>query len=86
MLEGEEKRNKLSSSLAFNIKAEAEAIEYYYKLLDLVTGMDKNSIKGIIEDEMNHLIILQKILERQSGVLPSEFESVLTLKEKKEGN
>lgn len=82
----EEKKNKVSSSLAFNIKAEGEAIEFYYNLLDLVTGYDKDLIKGIIEDEMNHLIILQKILERQSGVLPSEFESVLTLKEKKEGN
>lgn len=77
--------NYVASKIQFNIKEEASAAEYYFELLSLVPDEDKPIIKGILEDELNHAIILGKLQEKYSGVKPSEFEPLTTLN-KKEGN
>ena len=75
-----EQKNSISSEIQFNIKAEAEASEFYFELLNNVADEDKETIKGIIADELNHAIILGKLQEKYSGILPSEFLPLLTIK------
>lgn len=75
-----EQKNCISSEIQFNIKAEAEASEFYFKLLNNVADEDKETIKGIIADELNHAIILGKLQEKYSGVLPTEFTPLLFVK------
>ena len=75
-----EQKNKIASEIQFNIKAEAEANEYYFNLLNEVADEDKKTIKKIIADELNHAIILGKLQEKYTGILPSEFSSLLSLK------
>ena len=65
-----EQRNCISSEIQFNIKAEAEANEFYFKLFNKVADEDKETIKGIIVDELNHAIILGKLQEKYSDILP----------------
>jgi rubrerythrin len=77
-----EQKNCISSEIQFNIKAEAEANEFYFKLLNNVADEDKETIKGIIADELNHAIILGKLQEKYSGILPSEFTPLLFVKRK----
>ena len=79
-----EQKNCISSEIQFNIKAEAEANEFYFKLLNKVADEDKETIKGIIADELNHAIILGKLQEKYSGILPTEFLPLLNLKKKGE--
>lgn len=79
-----EDKNKISSDIQFNIKAEAEASEFYFDLLNKIADEDKETINGIIADELNHAIILGKLQEKYSGILPSEYEPLLSIK-KKEG-
>lgn len=79
-------KNKASQGLEYNVAQEAIAREDYYKLLDLVADEHKAQIKGIIEDEINHSIILMKLAEIYSGNKPSEFENLIYLKKlEKEG-
>ena len=75
-----EQKNSIASNIQFNIKAEAEANEYYFNLLNEVADDDKETIKKIIADELNHAIILGKLQEKYTGILPSEFSSLLSLK------
>lgn len=75
-----EQKNKIASNIQFNIKAEAEANEYYFNLLNEVADEDKQTIKGIIADELNHAIILGKLQEKYSGILPTEFSPLLSIK------
>lgn len=77
-----EQKNKISSSIQFNIKAEAEASEFYFNLLNNVADEDKETIKELIADELNHAIILGKLQEKYSGVLPSEYHPLISLKKK----
>lgn len=77
-----EQKNTLSSKIQFNIKAEAEASEFYFNLLNDVADEDKETVKGLIADELNHAIILGKLQEKYSGVLPSEYNSLISLKKK----
>lgn len=77
-----EQKNKICASIQFNIKAEAEASEFYFNLLNEVAFEDKETIESIIQDELNHAIILGKLQEKYSGILPSEYESLLKLKKK----
>ena len=79
-----EQKNCISSEIQFNVKAEAEASEFYFKLLNNVADEDKETIKDIIADELNHAIILGKLQEKYSGVLPSEYNPLIYIK-KKEG-
>lgn len=76
----QDQRNYISSRLQFNIKAEAEASEFYFELLNDVALEDVKIIQDIIADELNHAIILGKLQEKYSGVLPSEYKPLLTLK------
>lgn len=75
-----EQKNRISSEIQFNIKAEAEANEYYFKLLNNIADEDKQTIKNIIADELNHAIILGKLQEKYSGILPTEFSPLLSIK------
>ena len=75
-----DQKNCISSEIQFNVKAEAEASEFYFKLLNNVADEDKETIKGIIADELNHAIILGKLQEKYSVVLPTEFSPLLTIK------
>lgn len=65
-----DQKNCISSEIQFNIKAEAEASEFYFKLLNKVS------------DELNHAIILGKLQEKYSGVFPSEFTPLIFVKKK----
>ena len=51
-------------------------------LLNKVADEDKETIKGIIADELNHAIILGKLQEKYSGIIPTEFLPSLNLKKK----
>ena len=73
-------KNVIASKIEFNIKKEAEANEYYFELLNLVADEDKDKIKEIISDELNHSIILGKLQEKYSGIIPNEFMLLITLK------
>lgn len=77
-----ETKNCISSNIQFNIKAEAEASEFYFNLLNKVADEDKQTIKDIIADELNHAIILGKLQEKYSGILPSEYTPLLSVKKK----
>lgn len=77
-----EQKNCISSEIQFNVKAEAEANEFYFKLLNNIADEDKQTIKNIIADELNHAIILGKLQEKYSGILPSEFTPLLFVKRK----
>ena len=77
-----EQLNCIASYIQFNIKAEAEANEYYFKLLNMIADEDKEIIKNIIADELNHAIILGKLQEKYTGVLPSEYLPLISLKKK----
>lgn len=79
-----EQKNRISSEIQFNVKAEAEANEFYFKLLNNIADEDKETIKNIIADELNHAIILGKLQEKYSGILPSEFTPLLFVKKKGE--
>lgn len=81
-----DERYKVSSKIQFNIKAEAEASEFYFNLINDVADEDKEIIKGLIADELNHTIILGKLQEKYSGVLPSEYQSLISLKKKGSDN
>lgn len=76
----EHDRNVIASKLEFNIKKEADANEYYFELLNLIADEDKNTIKEIISDELNHAIILGKLQEKYSGIVPTEFMPLISLK------
>ena len=79
-----EQKNCISSEIQFNIKSEAEANEFYFNLLNKIADEDKQTIKNIIADELNHAIILGKLQEKYSGILPTEFLPLLNLKKKGE--
>ena len=76
----EHDKNVIASKIEFNIKKEADANEYYFELLNLVADEDKDKIKEIISDELNHAIILGKLQEKYSGIIPNEFMPLITLK------
>lgn len=76
----EERKNYCASKIEFNVKAEADARENYYELLNLVPEEDKTLIEGIIEDELNHSIILQRLQEKYTGIKPSEYAPLESLK------
>lgn len=76
----EHDKNVIASKIEFNIKKEADANEYYFELLNLIADEDKDKIKEIISDELNHAIILGKLQEKYSGIIPNEFMPLITLK------
>ena len=77
-----ERKNEICSNIQFNISQEADASKFYFELLNQVVDEDKETIKDIIADELNHSIILGKLQEKYSGILPTEFSPLLGLKKK----
>lgn len=77
-----ERKNKICKSIEYNVAQEAMARDYYYELLDLIGNEHKEIIRGIIDDELNHSIILMRLCEIYSKNVPSEFESLINLKKK----
>lgn len=75
-------RNNISKDIEYNVAQEAMARDYYYTLLNQVAREHQEVIKGIIEDEINHSIILMKLAEIYSQNTPSEFENIMKLKRK----
>lgn len=80
----EEDKNEISKDIEFNVAQEAMARDYYYTLLNKVADEHKEEIKGIIEDEINHSIILMRMAELYSGNEPTEFPSLFNLRRKEE--
>lgn len=72
----ENEKNLAVQGIEHNVSEEAIAREEYYKLLNQVADEHKTEIKGIIEDEINHSIILMKLAEIYSGNKPTEFENI----------
>lgn len=72
----ENDKNLAVQGIEHNVSEEALAREEYYKLLNQVADEHKQEIKGIIEDEINHSIILMKLAEIYSGNKPTEFENI----------
>lgn len=77
-------KNEISKEIEYNEAQEAMARDYYYSLLDKVADEHKEQIRGIIEDEINHSIILMRLAEVYSGNKPTEFENLFMLKEKED--
>lgn len=77
-----EKKNEICKDIEYNVAQEAMARDYYYTLLNIVADEHKEAVKGIIEDEINHSIILMRLAEIYSGNKPTEFENLLYLKRK----
>lgn len=68
-----EEKNCISSKIAFNIAKESEANEFYFELKNKLATEDAKIIDEIIQDEINHLIILEKLQAKYSSIDPSEF-------------
>lgn len=82
-----EQKNKICKDIEYNVAQEAMARDYYYELLNMVADEHKNTVRGIIADEINHSIILMRLCEVYSKNKPSEFENLLNLRRlKNEGN
>lgn len=86
----EELNNSIAQDIEYNIAQEAYARKYYYELLKKfeLIGDDfaAKKIKEIIDDELNHSIILMKLAQRQTNNKPSEFQSIMSLKKKGSGH
>lgn len=65
-----------------NEKKEAEAREFYYKLLEVIPNQYKSIINEIISDEIDHSIKLMQIAENISKNLPKEYKPINSLKVK----
>ena len=72
-----DKKNKhtTASQVAFNLKAEWDAIEGYQKLIPFFEmHEDEDSIdkiREIISDELNHAEVLRKIMRKYDGNIPT---------------
>lgn len=77
-----QEKNKATELINYNESEEALARKDYYELLNYVADEDKEKIWGIIQDELNHSIILMQLAEKYSGVLPSEFKNINSLEKK----
>lgn len=78
-----EEKNKASALINYNESEEALARRDYYELLNYIADEDKEKIRGIIQDEINHSIILMQLAEKYSMNLPSEFKNINSLEKQK---
>lgn len=76
--------NELLELIELNEAKEAEAREYYYKLLEFMPEKYKNVIYEIISDEIDHSIKLMRIAEAITGVKPNEYIELLKINKKEE--
>ena len=63
-----------------NEAKEAEAREFYYKLLEIIPEEYEKVIREIISDEIDHSIKLMRIAEKMTGIKPKEYEEILKLR------
>lgn len=77
-----EEKNKIAKEIEYNVAQEAMARDYYYELKNKVADEHKHIIDEIIEDEINHSLILMRLCEVYTGNKPTEFQNLLTLREK----
>ncbi|MCK9543940.1 MAG: hypothetical protein M0R03_18120 [Novosphingobium sp.] len=66
-----EKKQKMffSELIEKNIKAEAEARMMYYELMQYITDeKDIETLEEIISDELNHTMLLNKMLKKYSKI------------------
>lgn len=61
--------NEKSAAIHENIADENDAIKGYYKLREIITDpSDTELINGIIEEELKHVRILTKMLDKYSNI------------------
>lgn len=63
-----------------NESKEADARDYYYKLLEIIPDKYKDAIREIISDEIDHSIKLMRIAEVLSKNNPVEYDKIIKLK------
>lgn len=69
----------IKSELEKNISEEANARQNYYELMSTVADEHKQIIQNIISDELDHSIILARLIETYGGAKPKEFENYLNI-------
>ena len=74
--------NEVLQLIEQNESKEAEAREYYYKLLKLIPDQFKPIINEIISDEIDHSIKLMRIAEVISKNKPNEYDDIYSISKK----
>lgn len=72
--------NKVLQLIEVNESKEADARDYYYKLLEIIPDKYKDAIREIISDEIDHSIKLMRIAEVLSKNNPVEYDKIIKLK------
>lgn len=71
--------NEVLQLIELNESKEADARDYYYKLLAVIPEKYKDVINEIISDEIDHSIKLMRIAESLSKNKPVEYDKILNL-------
>ena len=71
--------NEVLQLIEVNESKEADARDYYYKLLAVIPEKYKDVINEIISDEIDHSIKLMRIAERLSKNKPIEYDKIINL-------
>lgn len=71
--------NEVLQLIEVNESKEADARDYYYKLLAVIPEKYKDVINEIISDEIDHSIKLMRIAEALSKNKPAEYDKILNL-------
>lgn len=71
--------NEVLQLIEVNESKEADARDYYYKLLAIIPDKYKDAIKEIISDEIDHSIKLMRIAEVLSKNKPVEYDKIINL-------
>ena len=71
--------NEVLQLIEVNESKEADARDYYYKLLEIIPDKYKDAIREIISDEIDHSIKLMRIAEVLSKNNPVEYDKILNL-------
>lgn len=62
----------VAEEIAKNMKAESDAMEEYYPLLNILEDeKDRATVEEILSDEKNHLIKLQAMQRKYDGIAPN---------------
>ena len=72
--------NEVLQLIELNESKEADARDYYYKLLAVIPDKYKDAIREIISDEIDHSIKLMRIAEVLSKNNPVEYDKIIKLK------
>ena len=72
--------NEVLQLIEVNESKEADARDYYYKLLEIIPDKYKDAIREIISDEIDHSIKLMRIAEVLSKNNPVEYDKIIKLK------